>query len=91
MRAVVELPLVPRLSFTAADFSHFHVALPSQGKFQCPPTRAFRCQNDRVCLQVSKRCDGVNNCGDHSDELNCRTCRRPSRFYLLNLRFPQLQ
>jgi len=42
------------------------------GKFQCPPTRAFRCQNDRVCLQVSKSCDGVNNCGDKSDELNCR-------------------
>lgn len=42
------------------------------GKFQCPPTRAFRCQNDRVCLQVSRRCDGVNNCGDNSDELNCR-------------------
>uniref|UniRef100_A0A3Q4HZM6 EGF-like domain-containing protein n=1 Tax=Neolamprologus brichardi TaxID=32507 RepID=A0A3Q4HZM6_NEOBR len=38
----------------------------------CPPTRAFRCQNDRVCLQVSRRCDGVNNCGDNSDELNCR-------------------
>ncbi|XP_023125210.2 low-density lipoprotein receptor-related protein 1 isoform X1 [Amphiprion ocellaris] len=42
-------------------------------KFQCPPTRAFRCQNDRVCLQVSKRCDGVSNCGDNSDELNCQT------------------
>ncbi|XP_030279710.1 low-density lipoprotein receptor-related protein 1-like isoform X1 [Sparus aurata] len=42
-------------------------------KFQCPPTRALRCQNDRVCLQVSKRCDGVNNCGDNSDELNCQT------------------
>uniref|UniRef100_A0A8D0ALX9 LDL receptor related protein 1 n=1 Tax=Sander lucioperca TaxID=283035 RepID=A0A8D0ALX9_SANLU len=41
-------------------------------KFQCPPTRAFRCQNDRVCLQVSKRCDGVNHCSDNADELNCR-------------------
>uniref|UniRef100_A0A674BVJ8 LDL receptor related protein 1 n=1 Tax=Salmo trutta TaxID=8032 RepID=A0A674BVJ8_SALTR len=41
-------------------------------RFQCPPTRSFRCQNDRVCLKVSKQCDGVNNCGDNSDELNCR-------------------
>lgn len=40
--------------------------------FQCPPTRQFRCRNDRVCLSLSKRCDGVNNCGDNSDEVNCR-------------------
>uniref|UniRef100_A0AAV2M5F0 EGF-like domain-containing protein n=1 Tax=Knipowitschia caucasica TaxID=637954 RepID=A0AAV2M5F0_KNICA len=40
-------------------------------RFQCPPTRQFRCHNDRVCLSLSKRCDGVNNCGDNSDELNC--------------------
>uniref|UniRef100_A0AAQ5XK95 EGF-like domain-containing protein n=1 Tax=Amphiprion ocellaris TaxID=80972 RepID=A0AAQ5XK95_AMPOC len=40
-------------------------------KFQCPPTRQFRCHNDRVCLPVSKHCDGVNNCGDNSDEVNC--------------------
>ena len=40
-------------------------------KFQCPPTRQFRCHNDRVCLPISKRCNGVNNCGDNSDELNC--------------------
>uniref|UniRef100_A0A3Q4MZE3 EGF-like domain-containing protein n=1 Tax=Neolamprologus brichardi TaxID=32507 RepID=A0A3Q4MZE3_NEOBR len=47
-------------------------------KFQCPPTRAFRCQNDRVCLQVSRRCDGVNNCGDNSDELNCQAPTVPT-------------
>uniref|UniRef100_A0A3Q2NMI4 LDL receptor related protein 1 n=1 Tax=Fundulus heteroclitus TaxID=8078 RepID=A0A3Q2NMI4_FUNHE len=40
-------------------------------RFQCPPTRVFRCLNDRVCLHMSRRCDGVNNCGDNSDELNC--------------------
>lgn len=70
--------LVPQLSFIVANYFHFHVGFFLSGKFQCPPTRAFRCQNDRVCLQVSKRCDGVNNCGDNSDELNCR--RRPSCF-----------
>ncbi|XP_029681819.1 low-density lipoprotein receptor-related protein 1-like isoform X3 [Takifugu rubripes] len=41
-------------------------------KFQCPPTRQFRCLNDRVCLPFSRRCDGVNNCGDNSDEQNCQ-------------------
>lgn len=41
-------------------------------QFQCPPTRQFRCYNDRVCLPLTKRCDGVNNCGDNSDEINCR-------------------
>nr|XP_061813958.1 low-density lipoprotein receptor-related protein 1-like [Nerophis lumbriciformis] len=41
-------------------------------KFQCPPTRQFRCHNDRVCLPISKRCDGINNCGDNSDEVNCQ-------------------
>uniref|UniRef100_A0A3P8RX50 Uncharacterized protein n=1 Tax=Amphiprion percula TaxID=161767 RepID=A0A3P8RX50_AMPPE len=54
---------------------YFSLSVRLSGKFQCPPTRAFRCQNDRVCLQVSKRCDGVSNCGDNSDELNCRKLR----------------
>lgn len=67
--------------FMVADVFDFDVGLFLSGKFQCPPTRAFRCQNDRVCLQVSKRCDGVNNCGDNSDELNCRMCWRPSPFH----------
>uniref|UniRef100_A0A672KNV7 LDL receptor related protein 1 n=1 Tax=Sinocyclocheilus grahami TaxID=75366 RepID=A0A672KNV7_SINGR len=39
--------------------------------FQCPPTRNFRCRNNRVCLRSGKRCDGVDNCGDNSDETNC--------------------
>ncbi|XP_053083242.1 low-density lipoprotein receptor-related protein 1 isoform X3 [Pangasianodon hypophthalmus] len=42
-------------------------------RFLCPPTRQFRCRNDRVCLPLYKQCDGVDNCGDNSDELNCQT------------------
>lgn len=30
----------------------------------------FRCKNGR-CVLRSKQCDGINDCGDHSDELNC--------------------
>jgi len=31
-----------------------------------------RCANGR-CLWPRERCDGVNNCGDYSDETNCST------------------
>ncbi|XP_035237468.1 low-density lipoprotein receptor-related protein 1-like isoform X1 [Anguilla anguilla] len=40
--------------------------------FTCPPSRNFRCQNNRVCLWIGKQCDGVDNCGDNTDELNCK-------------------
>uniref|UniRef100_A0A4W5QI25 LDL receptor related protein 1 n=1 Tax=Hucho hucho TaxID=62062 RepID=A0A4W5QI25_9TELE len=47
-------------------------------KFQCPPTRQFRCHNDRVCLPLARRCDGVDNCGDNSDEIHCREFTPPA-------------
>ena len=30
----------------------------------------FRCNNG-ICLQKSLRCNQRNDCGDHSDEINC--------------------
>jgi len=32
--------------------------------------RGVSCANGR-CLLPTERCDGVNNCGDYSDETNC--------------------
>jgi len=44
-------------------------------KFQCPPNRPFRCKNDRVCLWIGRQCDGIDNCGDNTDEKDCGECR----------------
>uniref|UniRef100_A0A3Q3VTS8 Uncharacterized protein n=1 Tax=Mola mola TaxID=94237 RepID=A0A3Q3VTS8_MOLML len=38
-------------------------------KDPCP--KDFHCQNNR-CIKSSLRCDGWNDCGDMSDELNCK-------------------
>ncbi|XP_028834761.1 low-density lipoprotein receptor-related protein 1B-like isoform X2 [Denticeps clupeoides] len=47
-------------------------------KLPCPPTRAFRCRNDRVCLRREQVCNRVNDCGDNSDEEECEdVVRRP--------------
>lgn len=40
-------------------------------KFPCPPTRPYRCRNNRVCLRPEQICNEVDDCGDNSDEDHC--------------------
>ncbi|KAL2079370.1 hypothetical protein ACEWY4_025114 [Coilia grayii] len=42
---------------------------PNQGE-ECQ----FQCANGR-CVKLSNTCNGVNNCGDGSDEMCCKECR----------------
>ena len=35
------------------------------------PEGTFKCVKRQKCINNEKRCDGVNDCPDHSDEINC--------------------
>uniref|UniRef100_A0A8C5U251 Complement factor I n=1 Tax=Malurus cyaneus samueli TaxID=2593467 RepID=A0A8C5U251_9PASS len=47
----------------------------------------FQCVNKK-CISLKKTCDGINDCGDLSDELCCRACRRNSFHCRSNICIP---
>ena len=46
---------------------------------QCEESNMFQCQ-DGTCLSKEKVCDGIFDCKDEEDELECEKNVSPSRF-----------
>ncbi|XP_032541051.1 complement factor I isoform X3 [Chiroxiphia lanceolata] len=65
-----------------AKFLHKGKCMPevcSDGEFHCV---------NKKCISLSKTCDGINDCGDLSDELCCRECRDNSFHCRSNICIP---
>ncbi|CAK9295851.1 unnamed protein product [Gordionus sp. m RMFG-2023] len=61
---------------TWKNFKHMQTG--RKNKFQqifCKDSGQFLCQNAR-CISSDHLCDGVDSCGDFSDELNCSPCNK---------------
>ncbi|CAK9805473.1 Vitellogenin receptor [Anthophora plagiata] len=60
--------------------SNLHVSPFLFEVIRCDPPEYFSCENKK-CVSFSYRCNGENDCGDNSDEINCQGNEIPSNIF----------
>lgn len=65
---LTQINLIILLSFSTSG-DQFSVLFFSTDTFPCPPEE-FKCATG-MCININWQCDGDNDCGDGSDEVNC--------------------
>lgn len=59
------------------------ILLPFPGNYTCNTLQRFQCNNHK-CIPLYQKCDGIDNCGDGSDENNMTICSHRPRPCIYN-------
>ena len=57
-------------TLSKASFLYFNNLLIFELIAGCPDDM-FECKQSKKCIDTRKKCDGIDDCGDNSDEIEC--------------------
>ncbi|KAM9236549.1 complement factor I isoform 2-T2 [Leptosomus discolor] len=76
-----------RIEMKSRESNEGFVSLQCHENLRACSAGEFQCVNKK-CISLKKTCDGINDCGDLSDELCCRECRDNSFHCRSNICIP---